>query len=403
MQSINLEISPLIDKFSKYEIEFMIYWMSIGLIAKILGAKIFGKFADKYSVNQALRICSSVHVVTGVFIVICSLTHAWFFAPNKFFYVVRFMQSSLELVALIFTAYLLFQTSNQISRIYISMLVPLTAGVGITISYYISYLINIYTLQSWYVLFIGISVLGFWCVMSGTKAPELRKNNISGVVLKLDSPQCLVFTLGAACVSAIFNISFCVDRFVKDSVIVDNLWYLLSSVSFYAYTLIALLPAAFIARKIGMRLAMQFGLSGAIVTILAIYLLPFAKMFFLVASLLHLFFVALFFVCVLDVLYDAYLSVKSYTMPIVWFTLGFAVFGMMSTYSQLLPLSLYAVGIISAVPGMLLGLLFLSTISNQPRAINLLFPISLGQNFVFKTWNVPAKVRAKISPVRFER
>lgn len=402
VQSLDLEISPLIDKFSKYEIKFMVYWASVSLIAKVLGASIFGRCADKHSLNKALRICSFSHVMTGIFIVICSITQAWFFAPNKFFYVLRFMQSALEPATIILTAYLLFQTSNQISRIYLSMLVPLAAGVGVIFSYYISYLINMYAFENWSVLLLAISVLGFWCVMSGTQTHELRKDHSYDFVLSHNSPKCFIFSLGAACVSAICNISFCVDRFVKDSVITENLWYLLSSVSFYVYTLMAMLPAAFMAKKIGIHSAMKFALIGATLTVLAIYILPFAKMFFLVLYFMHLFFVALFFVCVLSVLYDAYLSLKSYEMTILWFALGFAVFGMIIVYLQLLPLSLCVLGIINFVPGILLCLYFLSTLKNTLKVFNLLFPVSLGHDFVFRRWHVPAKINAKVLPVKFE-
>lgn len=402
VQSLNLEISPLVDKFSSYGIKFMVYWVSVSLIAKVLGAGIFGKFADKYSLNQTLRLCSFAQVTTGVFIVICSITQAWFFSPHKFFYVLRFMQSALEPSAVIFTGFLLFQINSKVSRIYLSMLVPLAAGLGVVISYYISYLINIYALQNWHLLFLGISVLGFLCVMIGTQSYELRKHNHSDVVLNHTLPKWFVFSLGAACVSAICNISFCVDRFIKDTVITENLWYLSSSVSFYVYVLVAMLSAVFVTKKVGMYSAMKFGLIVATVTVLAVYVLPFSKLFFLAVYLVHLFCVALFFVCMLGVLYDAYLLHKSYQTSVLWFTLGFALFGAINVSLQLLPLSLRALGIMSFVPGTLLCLFFLSTIKNKCKAFNLLFPISFGHAFVFKRWYMPAKIHSKILPSRFE-
>lgn len=393
VHSIDLEVSPLIDQFSKYETPFMLSWIAISLIAKIIGARLFGKYADKYNIFYAIRVFAATHVIASAFIMVCFLTRVWFFNPHQFFYLVRFAQSLLEPAALILSAIFLIKINQKISAIYVSTIVNLVAGCGIMCAYLISSLINTYKINSWYPVFFAISVIGFWCFVKGTQ--QKLQDKIIAINIRLTdnkTEKVLAFSLGACCLGGIASISFCFDRFAHDALIIGNAWQNFSALYFYAYLLIAFFPAALIAKKIGMYKSSIIGISGAIITALLIYLLPFNQNFFLIIGLINVFCIAMFLASNHAFLHNYLCANNQYSSPVLWFTLGFAVFGAFNAFLQILSFwPLYIVGIMGSVPAMLLHLFCLHKIGTKKFSGCPPKQIPLNYTFSFKRWRAQTK------------
>jgi MFS family permease len=404
VHSIDVEVSPLIDQFSKYEMQFVLYWVAISLIAKIIGAKLFGHFADNKNIFYAIRVCAATNVVAAVFMAICFLTKVWFFRPYSFFYLVRFFQAFLEPAVLVLSAIFLIKINTKISAIYTSAIINIVAGLGIICAYLISGIISTYQINDWYLLFFAISVVGFWCFISGTREIYADKATAEIYIKSSATKQekILVFSLGACCLAIISNITFCFDRFVHDRMVIESSLQILSSLYFYIYLLVALIPSAFLCKKIGIPLAAKIGLYGSILTILITYSLSLGHIFFIVVSLLSVFFASLFLVSNHAMLHDSYCKTRRYEEPLLWFTLGYVVCGLFNVVIQkLAAFPLHITGIISSIPVIVMYLVCTTTINNkqQPEYFSSA-PIVLHNLVHFKWWCMPAKIRANISSLR---
>lgn len=391
---IDLEVSPLIDQFSRNETSFILSWIAISLIAKTIGAKLFGEFADKYNILNAIRVLAATNVITSSFITICFLTKVWFFNPNYFFYLARFTQAFLEPAVLILSAIFLIKINKNVSAIYISALVNLVAGSGILSAYIVSNLINGYKISNWYLLLFAVSVVILGIFTKGTKSNNYDKNiPLITNFTKRKHGKMLIFSSGACCLAAIASIHFCFDRFVHDRLFIGNFWQTFSSIYFYIYLLVIFIPAALIANKVGIENAAKSGITGSIITTLIIYLAPFNSIFLIIIGLLNVFFIALFLVSNYTLLYDLYYETHQYQMVIVWFTLGFVVFGVFNTFLQILSFwPLQIVGILSSIPGMLMHFIYRFKIdTSQNNQCFSFLPTTLNYTFSFKRWRIPNK------------
>ena len=398
---IDLEVSPLIDQFSKYETPFILSWIAVTLIAKVIGAGLFGKLADNYDVFRAIRIFAATNVFTSAFIILCFATRMWFFNPDHFFYLVRFLQCLLAPAALILSSIFLIRINQKFSPVYVSALVNLVAGLGTMCAYLISNLINVYKMSNWYPLLFSISAIGFLLFLKGTQESIFCKTTpFDDGVASTKQEKMLAFSLGACCLAAIASISFCFDEFAHDRLLVGTLCKTFSSVYFYSYLLIAFVPAALIAKKIGIANCTKIGISGAILTACMIYLLPFNQIFFITMGLLHVFFVALFLVSNNALLYDLYSRTHQYHMVIVWFTLGFVVFGAFNAFLQMLSFwPLHIVGIMSVIPGMLIHLIYILKNRHENNQYFSSKSIPINYRFDYKRWIMPAKINFNISSI----
>ncbi len=326
-----IEATGAIDAFFVGNHLDLTYWMFLTIFARICGAYLIGKYADKAGILRAILFISRMFVLISMLCAVFCITQEISYEINRGFYFFRFFYCFLEPAALILPYLYVLQHNSHLNHYKISALFLGAMFVAKSFSYHLIHLPPD-LVKIWYVL-PPVTTLFSWGIYYYLEKHSVNKilvqKNVS-MPLKVKTLTCL---FGAACAAGVFYHHFFVSYYLLNIKIIDASADL-GSVTYYALCALFLLPAAKLCEKFGLYRTIQTSLCMLFILGINFVLSSPEPTMYVIQQVLFSFFSTLFVAPILAILYKIYKNFPSASDIMFWFIFGFSLCTLLARFEQ---------------------------------------------------------------------
>ncbi len=316
---------PCLTTFSTLIDTFLFGWLAFSFIGRICGAYFIGKYANKVSFFNIIRLITIGHILIALLVVTVCITGEDFYRAYQSFYLARFLYSALMLVTIILPALYLLSRYPESQHIMISTYIGVATFLGKFFAHILTSYVPTPHMQVWYWLPVLLSCLSLGIYTYVQKHTPLLIKKTEPLIKypsTLTHKKVWAFTIGAACNAGISYYYSFLSPYLASIVIVKNYGLIWNQPPFYAALGLFLFPAAKICQKFGVLKTMSVSLISMFILGVSIPFMEISDTAYIISQIFFAFFLAGLLSPSLAILYQLFKNTHNMFDAIFWFSLG---------------------------------------------------------------------------------
>ena len=304
---------------------FMFGWLAFSFIGRVCGAYFIGKYANKTSFFNLIRLITIGHIFVAFLVVTVCITGEDFYSAYQSFYLARFLYSALMPVTIVLPAIYLLSKYPESQHIQISTYVALATFLGKFFAHILVSYVPAPHRQIWYWLpvLVNFASLGIYIYIH-KHTPIIIKKTES--IVKYPSTmihkKVLAFVIGAACNAGITYYYSFLTPYLENIVIIQNYGLIKGQPPFYTAFGLFLLPAARVCQKFGALKTMSVSLACIFILGISIPYMDFSDTFHIASQIAFAFFLAGLVAPSLAIVYQLLKDAHNLFDSIFWVSFG---------------------------------------------------------------------------------